>query len=48
MKPKTNKTWLIISLCIIINIFIFKFMSHKLESYVTNAVADTSTINESM
>lgn len=45
MKPQFNKTWLIISAVIIINIFIFSFMSNKLESYVAGTLMDKNTID---
>ncbi|KKP91434.1 MAG: hypothetical protein US04_C0001G0470 [Candidatus Nomurabacteria bacterium GW2011_GWD2_36_14] len=43
MKPQFNKTWLLITLVIIVNIIIFNFMSKKLESVVINQITDTKT-----
>lgn len=40
MKLAFNKYWMIIALIIIINIFIFVFLSNKLESYVADQMID--------
>ena len=45
MKPQFNKTWLWISLIIIFNIFVFYFMSERLESYVAQNVANSKIEN---
>jgi len=46
MKPQFNKSWLIISIIIVVNILIFVFLSNKLESYVVdNMVAKQEMIN---
>ena len=44
MKPKSNKMWILISVVIVFNIIIFKFMSKKLESYVASTMVDSSTM----
>jgi hypothetical protein len=44
MKSKTGKYWLYISIGIIVNIFIFIFLSKKLEVYIV----DTMVIDESV
>lgn len=43
MKPKINKTWLLIALVIIGNIIIFRLMSKKLEVVVYNQITDSTT-----
>lgn len=43
MKPTFNKTWLIIALITIVNIFIFHFASQKLENFVLTNTAKTMT-----
>lgn len=40
MKMKFNKYYIIIAVCIIANIFIFQFMSRKLESYVADVTVE--------
>ncbi len=44
MKPKNNKTWLWISLAIILNILIFRFMSTRLESYISTNTESQGTL----
>ena len=50
MKPQFNRTWLLITLVIIVNIIIFNFMSKKLESYVVDTMVgqtETSDLSRS-
>lgn len=39
MNLTFNKYWIFVSICIIMNILIFIFMSNKLESYVIGSIA---------
>lgn len=41
MKPKINKTWLLIVVVIVANIIIFNSMSKKLESVVFTRMVDS-------
>ena len=44
MKPNFNLTWLLVSIAIICNIFIFSYLSKNLESYVEKNVIDKETL----
>jgi len=44
VKSKIGKYWIIISFCIIANIFIFIFLSNKLEKYVYDSMTMDQTI----
>ncbi len=46
MKTQFNKTWLIISVVIIFNIFVFSFMSKKLESYVFQTMTSPNDMKD--
>jgi len=45
MKLAFNKYWIFIAICIIGNIFIFIFLSNKLESYVTDSIIENQYEN---
>lgn len=46
MKMKFNKYYIIIAICIIANIFIFQFMSNKLESYVSSITVERALYDQ--
>ncbi|MFA5773725.1 MAG: hypothetical protein WC908_03590 [Candidatus Paceibacterota bacterium] len=45
MKLSFNKYWIFIAICIVGNIFIFIFLSNKLESYVTDSIIENQYEN---
>lgn len=46
MKIKFNKYYILIAVCVIVNIFIFQFMSRKLESYVVDVTTERAFYDE--
>lgn len=48
MKLTFNKYWIFIALCIIANVFIFRFMSVKLEKYMMNVSMDNLVYGEDL
>lgn len=42
---KLNKYWIIVAFITIFNIFIFKYFSNKLESYVTESILEEDRLN---
>jgi len=45
MKFTFNKYWMFIAMAIIANIFIFVFLSNKLESYVVDTIVEKNNVN---
>ena len=45
MRFKFNLSWAWVTVAIVVNILIFFFMSHHLESYVADTVAKSETID---
>ncbi len=48
MKLGFNKYWMIMALCIFINIIIFIFLSKKLEIYVLNNILDQQQLTSNI
>jgi|GEM_PF-4844040 len=45
---KFNKYWMLVAFITIVNIFIFVFLSNKLESYVVTTIVQNNVVAVSM
>lgn len=46
MKLTFNKYWILISICIIMNILVFIFLSNRLENYVFDNIITNQNISD--